>query len=277
MLTPHRHVEVANIRNKGVLVRQACAGQICTVEIKVGKFTQQWLESEQEKTIKGMILIDPKTKPQLTTEFVAEISLLEDQASPVTFYEEYEPVIMTQSIKQACHLDFETLELQEISEQNLYVAEKENCGPSNNMDYSFAPRSFMKKKSAKKFGKGKDSHVSSNNTKVLESSAESKPSKNVSKPKETNTQSKNKQNALVRTDKQKSNIRKISPEDFGQKKKKEGRFVVIQPGETKTLTFRFKFHAEYLVAGQKVIIDDTCVKCVGTVKRVLHTSLTTRT
>lgn len=218
-----------------------------------------------------MILIDPKTKPQLVTEFVAEISLLEDQGSPVTFYEGYEPVIMTQSIKQACHLDFEALELQGIIEPNLFVDEKENCGPYDNMDSFFTTSRHMKKKSAKKLGKGKDS---SNNAKILESSAQSKPPKSITKPKETNTQPKNRQNANL--DK-KSFIRKVSPEEFGQKKKKEGRFVVIQPGETKTLTFRFKFHEEYLVPGQKVIIDDTCVKCVGTVKRVFHTSLTTRT
>lgn len=59
-------------------------------------------------------------------------------------------------------------------------------------------------------------------------------------------------------------------EDFAPKKKKKIKFITIEPGQTKVLKFRFKYHSEYMTKGQKIIINDSCMKAVGTIRDIFY-------
>jgi len=62
-------------------------------------------------------------------------------------------------------------------------------------------------------------------------------------------------------------------EDFAPKKKKQIKFITIEPNQTKLLRFRFKYHPEYLSKGQKIIINDSSMKAIGTVKDLLYVKI----
>ena len=79
-----------------------------------------------------------------------------------------------------------------------------------------------------------------------------------------------------------SNKRKLNQKEKLQKRncfaiieEENSKSLRIQPGESKQLKLRFKFRPEYLVEGQRIIIDDNCVKCFGFIRKVLNTSLRT--
>jgi len=59
-------------------------------------------------------------------------------------------------------------------------------------------------------------------------------------------------------------------EDLHPKKKKNMKFITFQPNNTKTLKFMFKYHPEYLTKGQKIIINDSSMKVIGTVVDVIY-------
>jgi len=123
-------------------------------------------------------LVDPKLKPAVCREFTVEITVGNEEKE-IVFNENYEPVIISESIRQVC---------------NWVVKDEE---------------SLLLKKHSKK----------------------------------------------LENDKKKS--------------------IVIQPGQTKLITFKFKYFAEYLTEGQKIVIDDNCVKCVGTIRKIMYDTLRT--
>jgi len=59
--------------------------------------------------------------------------------------------------------------------------------------------------------------------------------------------------------------------------KNNSKTLKIQSGETRLVTFRFKFRPEYLVEGQRIVIDDSYLKCVGIVRKVLYKTPRTST
>ena len=67
-----------------------------------------------------------------------------------------------------------------------------------------------------------------------------------------------------------TNDKKKHPKLLDKKKS-----IVIQPGQARLITFKFKYFAEYLIEGQKIVIDDNCVKCVGTIRKIMYDTLRT--
>jgi hypothetical protein len=63
-------------------------------------------------------------------------------------------------------------------------------------------------------------------------------------------------------------------EDLHPKKKRNMKFITLQPNKAKTLKFRFKYHPEYLTKGQKIIINDSSMKVIGTVIDLVYPELT---
>jgi len=59
-------------------------------------------------------------------------------------------------------------------------------------------------------------------------------------------------------------------EDFAPKKKTQIKFIIIEPNQTKVLRFKFKYHPEYLIKGQKIIINDSSMKAIGTIREIFH-------
>ena len=66
-----------------------------------------------------MVLVDMKSNPKATVEFTAEISLIEEKSSKAILWEGYEPTIISQTTNQACIIDFEQVQAEEIKEEDL--------------------------------------------------------------------------------------------------------------------------------------------------------------
>lgn len=131
-----------------------------------------------------MVLVDPRLKPTVCQEFIVEITVGNEEKE-VVFNENYEPVVISESIRQVCN----------------WVSEEET---------------LLKKPTTN----GKKKHPI-----ILENPVK--------------------------------------------------KSLVIQPGQTKLITFKFKYFAEYLIEGQKIVIDDNCVKCVGTIRKLMYDTLRT--
>ena len=78
-----------------------------------------------------MMLIDPKTKPESCIEFIAEIYAPEYESKEVVIDEGYEPVIVTNSIRQACTLDIAFCS-EEIKNNEIQAENKENSKNQGN-------------------------------------------------------------------------------------------------------------------------------------------------
>lgn len=83
-----------------------------------------FLDYKNISHLKGIILTDPKTKPEACSSFVAEIIAPEDQPLNICICQSYEPVIVTHSIRQSCSLQFDALSSEEI--KNNEFENKEN-------------------------------------------------------------------------------------------------------------------------------------------------------
>ena len=68
-----RKVEVKGIHCKRIPVRQVKAGQMGSFAINMGKFADNWLKNCGGELRKGMVLVDPRSKPRATFTFCAEI------------------------------------------------------------------------------------------------------------------------------------------------------------------------------------------------------------
>ena len=59
-------------------------------------------------------------------------------------------------------------------------------------------------------------------------------------------------------------------EDTQPRKKKNMKFVILDSNKFLTLKFIFKYRPEYVTKGQKIIIHDSSMKAIGTVKEVFY-------
>ena len=59
-------------------------------------------------------------------------------------------------------------------------------------------------------------------------------------------------------------------EDFAPRKKRKIRFITIKPNESKVLKFKFKYHPEYMTKGQKIVINDSSMKAIGTIIDIMY-------
>ena len=66
-----------------------------------------------------MVLVDNKSQPKAAFQFTAEISLLEEKVAKAIIWEGYEPVVTSQTTHQACTVDFEGVETEEATEEDL--------------------------------------------------------------------------------------------------------------------------------------------------------------
>mmetsp|Transcript_3072 Transcript_3072/g.2931 ORF Transcript_3072/g.2931 Transcript_3072/m.2931 type:complete len:283 (+) Transcript_3072:759-1607(+) len=91
-----RKVEIKGIHCKKIPVRQVISGQMCSFAINLGKFAEKWLANEG-KIRKGMVLVDPKSKPKATWTFCAEIWNFD--GSTKTIKNNFQPVVNSQHIR----------------------------------------------------------------------------------------------------------------------------------------------------------------------------------
>jgi len=116
-----RYAEAQNLRCKNVPVKHAYAGQTCTVEIKLGKFAQDIVGTINNSLKHGVVLVDPKLKPIVCREFQVELS--NPGEGEVVLTENYEPLVISESIRQVCTFDLNE-NLEPVDVKNLKNAKK---------------------------------------------------------------------------------------------------------------------------------------------------------
>lgn len=100
------NVTVENIQSKRCDVISANCGSICTVQIQTCTELQDWLEKNRKDLRKGMVLVCNTAMPRASYEFIAEIELVNNDAS-VEIKPGYQPVINTQTSRQAANIVME--------------------------------------------------------------------------------------------------------------------------------------------------------------------------
>ena len=79
-------IEIKGIHCKKIPVRRVVAGQLCSFAINLAKLSEKWLG--EGKIRKGMVLVDPRTKPRATWTFCAEVWSF-DNSSTLTIKNNY--------------------------------------------------------------------------------------------------------------------------------------------------------------------------------------------
>lgn len=95
-------IEIKQIHCKRVLVKIVKAGQMCSFRVNIGEFAKKWLAKCGGQVRKGMVLIDPKSKPRASWTFIAEIWTFD--GSTKTISNKYSPVVNTSHIRQAAKI-----------------------------------------------------------------------------------------------------------------------------------------------------------------------------
>lgn len=72
---------------------------MCSFALSLGTFADKWLKNSGGKIRKGMVLVDPKSKPMATYTFCAEIWTYDGTTK--TIKNNYQPVINVGHVRQA--------------------------------------------------------------------------------------------------------------------------------------------------------------------------------
>jgi hypothetical protein len=75
---------------------------MCSFAINLGKFADNWLKNCGGEIRKGMVLVDPKSKPRATWTFSAEIWTFDGTTK--TIKNNYQPVVHTAHIRQSARM-----------------------------------------------------------------------------------------------------------------------------------------------------------------------------
>ena len=75
---------------------------MCTLAVDMGRYAKKWLENCGGHVRKGMVLVDPKSKPQATWTFLAEIWTIDGATKVIK--NNYTPVIHTSHIRQSAKI-----------------------------------------------------------------------------------------------------------------------------------------------------------------------------
>lgn len=245
-------MEILEIYCSKVPIKKVIAGQTCSVSIKLGKSALAWFESSKKETVRrGMVLIDGKSNPKAAYEFLAEIILWDQNSVERRLKNSYQPVINTQTTRQSCKI---------IQEKYLSVD-----------DNSEKLSQFVEIKLTKKISKSID-----NKKNVYENSkknyfAEGKNQSSNQLRKKTfahsfqlngeNFDEKNKEKFYFENQKikeMKKNIKKLYPN------------IIIWPNKKNLLRLRFMYFPEYILVGQKLLINDSSLKAIGWVKEIFY-------
>lgn len=82
---------------------------MCTIAIKLGQFADNWVKSCGGEIRRGMVLVDPKSKPQATYTFTAEVCTFD--GSTKTIKDNSQPIVHIVHVRQAAKIILEKDEL----------------------------------------------------------------------------------------------------------------------------------------------------------------------
>ena len=76
---------------------------MCSFAVNLSKFAEKCLGNEG-KVRKGMVLVDPRTKPRAAWTFSAEIWTFDSSGTTKTIKNNYQPVVNTGHIRQSARI-----------------------------------------------------------------------------------------------------------------------------------------------------------------------------
>jgi len=269
-----------------------------------------------------MVLVDTKSQPQAAFRFTAEITLLEEKLTKAIIWEGYEPVVTSQTTHQACVIDFEGCDPQEMTEEELQKFRQDdndsNVGGSvrkGSLNKETHQRANVDRKHRSKSEDFRDDHEMPSiikNKKYLGShfkdeifktktesgdenasvglSSDFEESKGGDVPSDDDlrlakeTMSDSGVSTRLVGFKEGDNIQKMTFQEKIKRikksvfkdveelvsKRRKRKFIAISPDEKKLLKFKFKYHPEYIIKGQKIIINDSTMKAIGIIKDIFY-------
>ncbi len=272
-----------------------------------------------------MVLVDTNSTPQAAFQFTAEVTLLEEKLTKAIIWEGYEPVVTSQTTHQACIIDFEGCDPQEMTEEELQKFRQDdndsNAGSvrKGSLNKETHQRINGDRKHRSKSEDFRDDHEMPSiirNKKYLGSHFKDEMNmfktktesgdENASAGLSSDFEESKGGDASVTSDddlrltketmsdsgvstrlvgfKEGDNIQKMTfqvkikrikksvfkdVEELVSKRRKR-KFIAIIPDEKKLLKFKFKYHPEYIIKGQKIIINDSTMKAIGIIKDIFY-------
>lgn len=197
-----------------------------------------------------MVLVDGKSNPRAAFEFLAEIWMWEKTSEAKQLQKSYQPVINTQTTKQACTIIFENTELKEL----LLLKNK-----SKSID--------MKKEEYDKREKHKNSFKE-----VVSATQKQRKKKNNKSVQEIINEIHDEKQLEVSNDIKNKNDKKEKNCNLKNSpiKQKKDPIIIIHPNQKNLLRLRFMYYPEYIQEGQKLLINDTSLKSVGWIKEIYY-------
>ena len=247
-------IEVLEIRCSKVTVKSAICGQSCTVMIKLGKTAVSWLENNKNKDLirRGMVLVEGKSNPKAAYEFSAEIWLWDQNNEEKIMKKTYQPVINTQTTRQSCKvIDDKTNEENDTQLVELTLTKKVSKSIDNKKN-----RYFEEKKS------NDDQMLKITNYKL---SKGIKHFANSFQFKEENIEN----YGNMRDNKEFYTFDVRTKMKLTRHKKKYSSFK-IYPSQKNVLRLRFMYYPEYILVGQKLLINDASLKAIGWIKEIFY-------
>lgn len=244
-------MEILEIYCSKVPIKKVIAGQTCSVSIKLGKSALAWFESNKKETVRrGMVLIEGKSNPKAAYEFLAEIILWDQNSGETKLKNSYQPVINTQTTRQSCKI----------------IQDKYFSIDDNSEKLSQFKEIKLTKKISKSIDNKKNLYENSKNNCFVEGKSQNyqlrkKTFAHSFQLNEKDFDKKNKEECYFenqKTKEMKKNMKKLFPK------------ITISPNKKNLLRFRFMYFPEYILVGQKLLINDSSLKAIGWVKEIFY-------
>ena len=240
-------IEIQAIKCKRVDVRSATCGQNCTLAIKLVKPTTP---DPFQEIRRGMVLVEEKSNPRSAFEFLAEIYMYDHSIEDKILRSNYQPVVNSQNTRQACKLI--------ITEDNLLNSSPELKKMKSK---SIEPRGFK--------DKTKNKNACKKNYEIEETG-----DKKIKHKGSMDCMNEKQMYYGKKIRKEGEKLRKESFEEIKEKEDKktliEGKYIVLNHESNNFIRLRFKYFPEYINIGQKLIINDNCLKAIGWIREIYY-------
>eukprot|EP01017_Pseudomicrothorax_dubius_P034907 TRINITY_DN4836_c0_g3_i3.p1 TRINITY_DN4836_c0_g3~~TRINITY_DN4836_c0_g3_i3.p1 ORF type:complete len:661 (-),score=113.15 TRINITY_DN4836_c0_g3_i3:53-2035(-) len=278
-------VNVESVQCKRVQVRSAACGQSCTLALKFTEQGKEWLKLNTLR--RGMVLVDGKLNPRAAYEFLAEMMLFEGTAgdSERKLTKNYEPVIHSQTTRQACSLISASeismpAPMDALSRKRSHSSESKFKHREDHHEHrgESSPEEGNKYQifvlGKKKVFPSTNNLAQSQIMKIAEvPEEETNDSPTFTQQQPNSTESPTIVGSKLTRKTASSRPRKLT-ETIEERKEviEENREYVlsVKPNRSFLLRLRFKYNPEYVTLGQKIIINDSKLRAIGFVKEIYY-------
>lgn len=273
-------MNVSSIHCYKVEVASVSCGQSCSVRIRAGHKTEEWLKNLNIR--KGMVLIENrKSAPVASYQFKAELTICDKNQPDVVLPPFYEPTITSCTFRQTCILvgdeNHSPMMFPKKSKPSLVISPDEKEAMIENCDQS--DDILSKKKSTLSMCDDSPVDLRSGLHGMMSETSDYTPPtlrKFRSKSKdgiEILSKSENSEKSVPSKAKRHKFPQQCGIDDLLREKGKEVSRPLQQPLILKqngpsTVIFRFKYHPEYIQTGYMILINDEKLKAVGKVTQI---------